>query len=132
MTIMELNELEIAPPAVVRQAACDFAAALAEAPQFSAFEQANQRLTSDTTAQRAMETFQAKQKSLEALLRLNAVSAEEQAELERLRSNFMTQDSVVAYFQAETDLRALCQATAGLVSQHIGLDFAAACSSGCC
>ncbi len=37
MTEIALNELDLAPPSVARQAACDFAAALAETPQFKSF-----------------------------------------------------------------------------------------------
>ena len=34
------EDIEIAPPSIVKQAARDFAAALAETPQFKAFDQA--------------------------------------------------------------------------------------------
>jgi cell fate (sporulation/competence/biofilm development) regulator YlbF (YheA/YmcA/DUF963 family) len=132
MTDFVLNDLEIAPPSAVRQAARDFAAALAETPQFKAFEEASEHLRRDASAQRAMEAYQAKQTSLQALLMLNAVSAEEQAELEQLRNAFLVEASVVAYLQAEADLRGLCQRTADLLSQHIGLNYAAACVPGCC
>mgnify|MGYP005860165123 CR=1 FL=1 len=132
MAELILNELEIASPSAVRGAARDFAAALADTPQFKAIEEAAERLRADEAAQHTMQAYQAKQQSLQALLMLNAVSAEERAELERLRQAFLTQPSVRAYFQAEDDLRALCQTTAVLLSQHIGIDFASACGSGCC
>lgn len=127
-----MNDLELAPPGVVLQSARDFAAALAEAPEFKAFEAASEELRRDEAARRAMEAYQAKQNGLQALLMLGAVSAEEQAELERLRGAFLSQASVMAYGQAETGLRQLCRAAADLISQHIGPDFASACSSGCC
>jgi cell fate (sporulation/competence/biofilm development) regulator YlbF (YheA/YmcA/DUF963 family) len=132
MTDFALNELELAPPSVARQAAAEFAAALADTTQYKAFEAADERLRHDEAAQQAMEAFQSKQNSLQALLMLNAVSPEEQAELERLRDAFLAEASVVAYLQAEADLRALCQATADALSQDVGLNFAAACASGCC
>lgn len=127
-----MNDLQLAPPGVVLQAARDFAAALAETPEFRAFEAASEQLRQDEVARGAIEAYQAKQKALQALLMLGAVSAEEQAELERLRATFLSQASVQAYGQAETDLRQLCRAAADLISQHIGPDFASACSSGCC
>lgn len=37
------DDIDIAPPSVVKQAARDFAAALAETPKFKAFEQAADR-----------------------------------------------------------------------------------------
>lgn len=129
---MKLNELEIAPATVVQQAARDFAAALAETPQFRAFEEATERLNQDEAAQRAMGAYQDKQQALQAVLMLNAVSVEERVELESLRKTFLESPSVVAYVLAETELRAVCQEAASMLSQHIGLSFAAACSSGCC
>ena len=44
MNDYELNELELAPASVVKQAARDFAATLAETPQFKAYEEAADRL----------------------------------------------------------------------------------------
>jgi len=132
MTDLVLNDLELAPPSVVRQAARDFAIALAETPQFKAFEQASERLRHDQAAQRAIEAYQAKQQSLQMLLMLNAVGREDQAELERLRQAFLAEPSVAAYLQAQADFAALCQAAADLLSRHIGLSFTAACGPGCC
>jgi len=127
-----LNELELAPPTVVRQAARDFARALAETPQFKAFEQAAKRLSSDEQAQQAMQAFQARQQSSRMMLMLNAVSAEETAELERLREAFLAKASMAAYLQAQQDLMVVCRAAADSLSQHIGLSFATSCGSGCC
>ena len=132
MSDFALNDLGLAPPEVIVQSARDFAAALVETPQFQAFEAAADRLNNDSIAQHAMEAFQAKQESLQAILMLNAVSAAERAELERLQMAFMNQPSVVAYFQAQADLMAICQASANWLSEAIGLNFAAACGSGCC
>jgi cell fate (sporulation/competence/biofilm development) regulator YlbF (YheA/YmcA/DUF963 family) len=132
MNDFALNEWELAPPEVIRQSARDFAVALAETPQFKTFEAATDRLNNDSIAQHAMEAFQAKQESLQAMLMLNAVSAAERAELERLHIAFMSQPSVAAYFQTQADLMAICQASADWLSEAIGLNFAAACGSGCC
>ena len=132
MADLEVSDLEVAPPTAVRQAARDFAAALAETPQFKAFEQVAERLRHDEAAQHAIAAYQDKQAALRVMLMLNAVSAEDQAELERLREAFLSNPSVVAYLQAQADLTAICQAAADLLSQHIGLSYAAACRSGCC
>lgn len=132
MTDFAISELDIAPPSVIRQAARDFAAALTETPQFEAFEAALERLTSDQAAKRVMDAYQDKYASLEMMLRLRAVSAEDQAELARLRKAVDAQPVVIAYRQAETDVRALCQMAGNQLSGYLGLDFAAVCSSGCC
>lgn len=132
MNDFALNEWELAPPEVIRQSARDFAVALAETPQFRTFEAATDRLNNDLIAQRAMEAYQTKQESLQTMLMLNAVSAEERADLEQLRLAFMNQPSVVMYFQAQADLMAICQASADWLSEAIGLNFAVACGSGCC
>ena len=128
----DLNELELASPEVVRQAARDFAAALAETPQFKAYEAAIDCLNHDRAAQQAIDAFQAKQESLQAMLLLNAVSDADRVELQRLQNVFSSTPAVMAYAQAQADLMTLCQTAADLLSQAIGLNYAAACGSGCC
>jgi cell fate (sporulation/competence/biofilm development) regulator YlbF (YheA/YmcA/DUF963 family) len=118
--------------AEVRAAASAFAQALAESAEFQAFEQAADRLRQDETAQRAIGAYQTKQMSLQAVLMLNAASAQDQAELERLRQAFLSHPTVAAYLQAQENLAAVCQATADVLSQRIGLSFTAACGPGCC
>jgi cell fate (sporulation/competence/biofilm development) regulator YlbF (YheA/YmcA/DUF963 family) len=132
MSDFDLNELELAPPEVVRQSARDFSVALSETPQFKAYEEAIERLNHDTLAQRAIDAFQSKQQSLQALLMLNAVSDADKAELQRLQRVFSSAPAVVAYAQAQADLMAICQASADWLSEAIGLNYAAACGSGCC
>jgi len=132
MSDFDSNELELAPPEVVRQAARDFAVALAETPQFKAYEEAIERLNHDTAAQRVIDAFQAKQQSLQALLMLNAVSEADKAELQRLQRAFSSAPAVAAYAQAQADLMAICQASADWLSEAIGLNYAVACGSGCC
>jgi len=132
MNDFALNELELAPPEVVIQSARDFAAVLAETPQFRAYEEAVERLNHDTVAQRAIDAFQAKQQSLQAMLMLNAVSEVDKAELQRLQRAFSSAPTVVAYAQAQADLMAICRASADRLSEAIGLNYAAACGSGCC
>lgn len=132
MSDFNLNELELAPPEVVRQATRDFAAALVETPQFKAYEEATERLKHDAMAQRAIDAFQTKQQSLQALLMLNAVSDADQAELQRLQRAFASTPAVVTYAQAQADLMAICQAVADWLSEATKLNYAAACGSGCC
>jgi cell fate (sporulation/competence/biofilm development) regulator YlbF (YheA/YmcA/DUF963 family) len=127
-----VDDMEIAPPSVVKQAARDFAAVLSETPEFKAFEQAARVFQKDEVAQRAMQAYESKQRSLQALIMLNAVPAEEQKELEHLQQDFMSQPSVVAYLQAQNDLMVLSQACASLLSHATGLNYSASCSSSCC
>ena len=127
-----LNDIEVASPSVVKQAASDFANALAETPQFQAFEQAAWKLRQDENAQAALKAFRDQQDSLKGLALLKAVSSKDQAELDRLKQNLFSQPSMVAYTQAQTELVSLCQAVGGVLSQSIGIDFSAATSSSCC
>ena len=66
------------------------------------------------------------------MLRLNAVSREDQAELERLQKAFMDHPSVIEYMSTQEALGVLCQAAANLLSERIGLSYSAACGPGCC
>lgn len=118
--------------AEVQMAAHAFAQSLAESAEFQAFEQASEWLRQDETAQQAILAFQNKQQSLQMMLRLNAVSPQDQAELEGLQQGFLNQPSVAAYLQAQEELNLLCQAAANQLSKQIGLSFTAACGPGCC
>lgn len=126
------EDIEIAPSSVVMQAARDFAEALSETPQFAAFEKAAFAFHQDEAAQRALQEMQEKQKSLRGLKMLNALSAEQRDELQRLQDAFTNQPVVQAYFKAQDDLAALCQALGDTLSSSIGLNYAAACGSSCC
>lgn len=132
MTHKELDELEIAPPEVVRQAARNFAASLSETRQFIDFEEAAERLKIDQQAQKAIAAFQTKQLSLQMMIRLNAVSPADQSELERLQHAYQNEASVVGYLQAQQELVAICQATGEIISQAIGLNYSASCGASCC
>jgi len=132
VTDTELNELDIATPAIVRAAARDFAAALAETPQFKVYEQAAERFRKDQAAQQALGKYQEKQISWRALLMLNALSVEQKAELEDLQNAFVNQPVVQEYFKAQTELATLCQALGDTLSESIGLNYATACGMSCC
>lgn len=132
MTDQMVSDIAITPPEVVRHATRDLAAALAATPAFAAHEQAAVAFRQDEEAQRAVQAYQLKQQSLQAMLMLNAVSPEDRAELNRLYQAFATRPTVLAYVQAEADLRGVCQAAADRLSQQIGFDFVSACGSGCC
>ena len=67
------------------------------------------------------------------LLRLNAVSQDDQDELDRLYRAMLDQPTVTAYLQAQANVTTLCQAAANLLSEKIELNFVSACRpSGCC
>ena len=72
MNEIELNDIEVASPSVVRSAARDFASALAETSQFQAFEQAYMILNQDAAARQALSAYQAKAGSLRAMLMRNS------------------------------------------------------------
>ena len=126
------EDIEIAPPSVVKQAARDFAAALAETPEFKVLEQAADRFRQDQTAQQALGAYQEKQIFWRVLMQLNALSAEQKAELEGLQNAFVNQPVVQEYFQAQTEFATLCQTLGDTLSESIGLNYAAACGVSCC
>ncbi len=128
----DMNDLEITPPEVIKQLVHDLAQALSETPEFQAFEHAAERLYNDEAATKAREAFEAKAKSLEALQMLGAVSAQDAAELERLRQALIWLPSFTAYTQAQKGLIPVCQAAGNVLSMQLGIDFAAVCAPGCC
>ena len=127
-----IDDIEIAPPSVVKQSARDFAAALSETTQFIVFEQAAYAFRHDQTAQQAMQAYQQKQQALRALVMLNTLSLEQRNDLEHLYNAFNSQPVVQEYFRAQMELASLCQALGDVLSESIGLNYAAACGVSCC
>ena len=107
--------------------------ALAETPQFIAFEEANRRLQSDEEAQEALSAYEAKYRSLEGLIRLNALGPDQQSELQALQDAIEAQESVAAYTVAQAEIGQVWQAVVDLLSRRIGMDYGAASRvGGCC
>ncbi len=126
------EEIEMTFPVEVKQAVGDFAAALAETPQFKCFEQAAYAFHHDQAAQRAMQAYQQKQQSLRALSMLNALSPEQRLELESLHSDFTNKPVVKELSKTQAELAILCQALGDAISESIGMNYAAACGVSCC
>ena len=127
-----IDDLEIASASVVKQAAHDFSAALAEAQQFTAFEQATLRFRQDEAAQKDMQAYKEKQQSLRPLLKAHAVNPADQTELERLHDAWMAHDTVLEYLEAQAELVSFCQSLGDLLSEMLDLDFPATCAASCC
>jgi cell fate (sporulation/competence/biofilm development) regulator YlbF (YheA/YmcA/DUF963 family) len=126
-----LRDVDVTITSEVGQAVHDFAVALTEAPQFQAFEQASVAFHNDSAAQEALHAYEAKVEELRALLMLNALGDTDRAELEQLRQALVSLPVVSSYVQAEDDLLGFLRATAGVVSEQLGLPFAVS-RSGCC
>ena len=127
-----INDIEVAPTSVVKQAARTFASVLAETSQFKYFEQAAEHFQQDRSAQQAMKAFQEKQRGWRALIMLNALSPEQRAELDALKDAFVSQPVVEEYFKTQSDLATLCQTLGDAISESLGLNYAAACGVSCC
>lgn len=117
-------------PAVL-DAIREFAAAIDATPQFEAFEESARALHNDQAATSAIHAYQSKQRSLQMMLMLNAVSEDEKNELEQLRQAVFNNPAVMRYLQAQEHLTALCQTCAALLSERIGLEFSVK-RGGCC
>jgi cell fate (sporulation/competence/biofilm development) regulator YlbF (YheA/YmcA/DUF963 family) len=89
-------------------------------------------LNKDTVAHGILSAYQTKVKSLRALLMLNAVGEAERAELDKFKNDYVTRPTVQAYAAAEAELTSLCQQAAGMISEAIGLNYAASCGASCC
>ena len=107
------------------------ALALTETVAFQSFEQANEALQNDKAARAAIDALQSKENDLRVLVMLNAVPAEEQAELERLQQAVYGNPVVVAYMEAQQGLMTVCQATNDALSSRLGMRFALK-RGGCC
>lgn len=132
MAVPTLTTADLAMTDEVRAATTAFAEALAETPEFQAFEDAAVAFRQDRTAQEAVRLFQEKQRSLQMMQQLGMLTQGELDELKRLREAMVNQPHVRAYVGAQDELMLVSQAAAQELSEAIGLDFAGACAPGCC
>jgi len=133
MENIKLNELEVASKAVVMNTARRFTQALAETPQFMAFEESYQAFRQDHAAQKAYEALQQKQESLRMMMMLNAVDEDERQKFQDLQAQFYQQETVQQYLTAQENLISVCQEIGDILSDATGLDFGSACRiGGCC
>lgn len=116
----------------IHQAATDFVTALQETEPFTLFEQASERLRQDKEAQQIINDYQTKQQSLQMMMMLGSLSADDRAELQRLEQALQDNNTIVAYMESQLALQQLCQTVGQNLSRQIGFDFAAACGSSCC
>ncbi len=116
----------------VREAAAAFAQALADTPEFQAFEEGYHAYKHDHAAQEAVRRFEDKQRSLQVMQQPGVVEPGERDELNRLRMAMMNEPKVRAYIKAQDELMLLCQAVVNEMSETIGFDFAGACAPSCC
>ena len=123
---------EVALDSQVRDAVQAFAQTLADTPEFQTFDEDYHTFKRDHAAQQAVRLFEEKQRSLQMMQQLGILEQKELDELNRLRETMTNQPSVRAYLDAQNELTLLCQAAAQELSAAIDLDFASACTSGCC
>jgi len=116
----------------IHQAATNFVTALQETEQFTAFEQASKQMRQDNEAQQIINDYQTKQQSLQMMMMLGSLSADDRAELQRLEQALQDNATIATYMQSQLALQQLCQSVGQTLSHQIGFDFAAACGSSCC
>lgn len=114
------------------EAAADLAAALAATPAYRAFDQAQSQMRRDGDAQVAIRTFQDKQRDLAWQIQYGLAGDEGRRELGRLQEAMLAQPVVREYIEAQEELSQLCQEVSELISEVIGMSFAASCGPGCC
>jgi len=106
-------------------------AALAETPEYEAFDRAGLGLRNDKDAQGAIRVFQERQRALGWKLQMGLMSDTEREELQRLQQTMFAQPAVQAYMDAQQGLARVCSEVSEIVSDIIGLSFAASCGPGC-
>ena len=112
-------------------AAREFAAVLAETPECRAFEVARAELGRNQAAQASLRALQDKQRELGWQVQFGLAGEGAREELERMERAVLEQPAIRDLVEAQEQLSQLCREAAGLISEAIGLSFAASCGPGC-
>jgi cell fate (sporulation/competence/biofilm development) regulator YlbF (YheA/YmcA/DUF963 family) len=127
------RDTEFIDPAAAKQSARNFAAALVQTDEYKALKAADAVLEKDRQAEAALNAYNAKVRSLQAVVNERQITKEEEAELGELRMLYMHNPAVIEYAKAQAELREICQQAGDILTKEIGLDFgASACGGGCC
>jgi len=111
----------------VDQAQTQLADLLTRQPAFTGWKTAYLQLKADQEAQDLLQTV----RDLQSKLRF-FWSSEAETEFHQLVEQLNQRPSVIAYNQAEQDLRHLMQAVDAVISQTAGVDFADNAKKSCC
>ncbi len=134
--MVDATELEAANEAAEADAllaAGTFGAALRESPEFAALLRADAALQADPESNAAINAFGRRQAELQMQLTFGTLDDSQRAELEALHAAMLACPEVAAYVAAQGAFGAVCAETAAMISDQIGIDFAANCrSGGCC
>ncbi|GIV65108.1 MAG: hypothetical protein KatS3mg046_368 [Bellilinea sp.] len=127
------NELELAPASVVLESARQYAEAFTNTPQYQNFVKAYNAFLEDDMAQGILYQLRQKQEQMRNQRLSAPISEEDQAEVKRLDQALYEQATVKVYLAAQNELVALAQEQGDVLSEALGLDFAAVCrTGGCC
>lgn len=122
--IQPATQTELAPEASVFLALGGLADGIKEQPEYSSLVQAHQIMRSDPEAQKLLRDLQAWQR--------RGVLAEEKADFQEQLDRFYAFPSVVDYYVAESALKDLLQQVDTVISEVVGIDFAANAKRSCC
>lgn len=125
-------EIEIKPELDLSTAIHDFTNALVESVHYKNYESASTRFKDDQEAQKAYQEYQAKAKDLQTKQMFNSITEAEQEDLNRLQQVFLGYKTVQDYFDAQEEFQSICRASAQVISDNCGLDYAASCGASCC
>lgn len=114
-----------------RQALVDYANALTETPEYQRYEETTRALRNSQEAQEVIAAFQQKQSSLQFAMMTNTLSEDDRNEMLRLQNAVMTHPVIAAQLEAQEAFGRICQESAAIISEYLGLPFAVS-SRSCC
>ncbi len=114
-------------------AAGAFGAGLRASPEFTALLAADRALSDDAEASAAIEAFTRLQADCRVEIAMGVLQDAQRARIDQVREAMLAVPAVATYVAATAAFQAVCRETAAVVSDEIGVDFAANCrSGGCC
>ena len=110
----------------------NFSSAFSSSQEYKDYETAYSRMNQDAAAQSDLVSYRQKQQDINQAFRQNGNREKALSELEKLEKDLLKNSVIADFIKAQEALMDLCTEAGKILSENLGLDYAAVCGPSCC
>jgi cell fate (sporulation/competence/biofilm development) regulator YlbF (YheA/YmcA/DUF963 family) len=110
----------------------NFSSSFTNSQEYKTYETTYSFMNQDPAAQMELKAFKQKQQEINQAFRQDGDRQKALAELDKLQSSLLKNPAIANYSAAQEALMNICTDAGDILSNNIGLDYAAVCAPSCC